>query len=199
MLGGVVVGLELVYLIPLNMYYHDNILLNKKTIEQHPDAAQSYYALASFYRCQGQLQQAIDYLKMYIIKRSQWVHYEDIRPICGIYRELGELYREDPDQAIFYFKKSIQANPRFADAYADMGKAYLLKKDYAKAKEYLQTAHSLNPQLVTEHIYSMELLNALSQPEEARALLEKAKEIFPEDRFLLQYEKSTYPQPQAGP
>jgi len=59
----------------------------------------------------------------------------------------GSLFKDnkDYDKAIESYKKVIELNPKYADAYNNMGLAYGSKKDYDKAIESYKKAIELNP------------------------------------------------------
>ena len=87
------------------------------------------------YRNLGQYDKALQVLqKLYDLDSENDTYLVDI----------GNIYLHgynDPDQAIFHFKKAIEANPGNVKAYIDLGKAYEKQGDYESAHAtYAKTA-----------------------------------------------------------
>jgi len=63
------------------------------------------------------------------------------------YRMRGEefFYQKDYQQAITYYQKAIESDPRYVKAYANMGLAYEYLGQYDKAISYYQKAIELDP------------------------------------------------------
>lgn len=56
------------------------------------------------------------------------------------------------DKAIENYKKAISISPKYADAYFNLGKAYLFNKQYTLSQKALETASELEPNDTETHI-----------------------------------------------
>jgi tetratricopeptide (TPR) repeat protein len=94
---------------------------------------------------------------------------------------LGYRQKEDYDNAIYYFKKTLNLNTGHIDTFNEIGLCYMSKGQFTEAQEYFEEALRLSPE-------NSELLCNLGivflnqgQPDQAKRLIQKAHEIDPED------------------
>ena len=59
------------------------------------------------------------------------------------------------DQAIAYFNKTIEINPRYADAYHNRGVAYFSKREYEKAWDDVHKTESLGSRVNPEFLQAL--------------------------------------------
>lgn len=67
------------------------------------------------------------------------------------YNNLGLLYREaglDPVEVAWYFKSAVDIDPKYDEAYANLGRAYYVLNYFDLAERYTQKALELNPNLI---------------------------------------------------
>ncbi len=179
------VGLLVGVTMPLNEYYQNDIAWNKKIIEDFPESTYNYLLLASFYRQSGKYDAAIAFLRKYLDNRrkssSGFAEKEDYE----ILTEIGTCYVNNPDEAIKYFKHAIDLKPDYALAYAQMGKAYLLKGDAVKSLELSQRALFLKKDLLEGYAYAVEAALALGDRDSVKILLTRALKVYPQEQLFL--------------
>lgn len=77
--------------------------------------------------------------------------------------------------AILQFEKAAELEPDYRDAWVYLGKTYLQRSDYSKAKESLEKAVEIDP-IYPETFYLLsKTYEKLKKPDEAQKALEKAK------------------------
>jgi len=69
--------------------------------------------------------------------------------------------------AIENFKKSIQQNYYYIDAYLEIGWIYFDQKKYTAAKDIFETASAIKPTNASAHYWNAKCLEKLGQPEQA--------------------------------
>jgi tetratricopeptide (TPR) repeat protein len=89
------------------------------------------------------------------------------------------------DEAIAQYQKAIETDPSYADALADLGAVYSLKKQPEKAQEVYQKALSLKPNDALYRANYARVLSQLNRTAESRAELEKAYLLNPKDKVVL--------------
>lgn len=63
------------------------------------------------------------------------------------YQKAGEFYdNDDYDSAILYYKKAIEYNPQYVEAYCSLGASYILKREFESAILFLNKAIEYNPE-----------------------------------------------------
>lgn len=96
---------------------------------------------------------------------------------------IGLAYRQkqDYDNAIYYYKRTLNLNTGHVDTFNEIGLCYMGMNQFAEAQEYFEEALRLNPE-------NSELLCNLGivflkqgQPEQAKRLIAKAHSIDPSD------------------
>ena len=61
------------------------------------------------------------------------------------------MFQGGINEAIFYFSKAIEENPRLVKAYLQRGRAYLMIDKYHEAMADYQKAYAINPEYVAKH------------------------------------------------
>lgn len=92
------------------------------------------------------------------------------------------LHRKNEiDETINYFRKSIEINPSFANAYSSLGALFRnrFRNELEQAINYLQKAIELNPNLAEAHYNMAVCLQDKGQIDEAIAYLQKALKLNP--------------------
>ncbi|MBZ5646428.1 MAG: rhomboid family intramembrane serine protease [Acidobacteriia bacterium] len=85
------------------------------------------------------------------------------------------------DKAVAAFKDAISHDPKFAQAYLDLGYVYLVQEKYADAVPVLQTATQLAPDVAGGFTNLGYAYVRLDRPKEAEAPLLRAIQIDPKD------------------
>ncbi|HOW35511.1 MAG TPA: hypothetical protein PL155_03780 [Candidatus Omnitrophota bacterium] len=175
------VGLCMVITIPHNMLFKNDFTVCQEQIKRYPDCSKPYWAIGEIYLSHGEYKKAIENLSAYlrIDKNNPFV--EAMSRDYFVYNRLGMCYVDDPDKAIAEFQTSIRLRPEYALAYANMAKAYILKKDFQKSLAYSLKAIELNDGLVLGYIYAIYSCLMAEDLEKAKGLLEKAVELSPDD------------------
>jgi tetratricopeptide (TPR) repeat protein len=96
-------------------------------------------------------------------------------------RGLQSLLKNKPDEAAKDFEKAVAIYPKYADAWVDLGKLRLQRKDTAGAGEAMRKAIDADPKLVTPYL-ELGLLSAQKQDwEESSRFLDRAVRLDPVD------------------
>lgn len=85
---------------------------------------------------------------------------------AGAHYYLGRIANRKGDygEAIRQLQMALQANPDYADAYAELGLVHLKQKEYAQSEEALQRALKLNPDSYTANLNLMVLYQRTGSP-----------------------------------
>jgi tetratricopeptide (TPR) repeat protein len=87
---------------------------------------------------------------------------------------LGFCYetKKNYAEAFIYYKRAVEVEPRFKEAFLRMGTVKLAVKEYPEAKKYLQKALKIDPDYLAAHYQMGIVLSQVGQPKEALAKLE---------------------------
>jgi tetratricopeptide (TPR) repeat protein len=122
-------------------------------------------------RIQGKYEEAA-----LLLKKALEINKSNSTASCLLAGILNDMNSQD---AVKYYKLSIELNPRCYLAYRGLGNYYLKRKDYATAEKYYTDAININPQRFAP-IYKNRGLARLEQNKEAKEDLEKYLEQMPE-------------------
>lgn len=86
---------------------------------------------------------------------------------------------DNDDEAVEWWERVLQRNPRRADAYIGMAAVAADKEDYEKSIELCRKAQEIAPDLVDVDRRLAEALVAVGRPEEAIEILDRAVRNFP--------------------
>jgi tetratricopeptide (TPR) repeat protein len=153
-------------------------------IEDQPESSYPYLFLGTLYRQQGRGEDAARFFEKYLENKPRGGAFAFVRPDYEIYHQIGTCFPDNPDRAIAEFKKAIALNPDFAVAYADLGRAYMHKKDYDQALNFIRKALTMDEGLFPAYVYAVEVHLARGEPEEARQWMTKAAALFPQEERL---------------
>ena len=94
---------------------------------------------------------------------------------------LGSAYRakDEVDKALESYKRAIEINTNFADAYLGLGVTYLLNEQVDEAIHYIKKAIEINPMHMPAHLNLGFIYEYNGQIDEAIASYEKTIEINP--------------------
>lgn len=124
-------------------------------------------------RLQGRTEEAIE-----LLKKALELHPSNSTATCLYAGILNDLNRQE---AVQYYKKSIELNPRCYLAYRGLGNFYLKTKDYPSAEKYYTFALEINPSRFVP-IYKNRGIARMEQSKtgQAREDLEKYLEQMPD-------------------
>lgn len=99
------------------------------------------------------------------------------------HNNLGDYYSRhgDFDQAIIHFKRAIELNPQYGDAFHNLGTTYQQKKDIPNAIASYERAIATNPNLWQSYQAIGYLLFIQNKFTEAETVLRKALKIAPQE------------------
>ena len=106
--------------------------------------------------------------------------------------QLGLLFMKQKDysRAIESYQNVIELNPEFADTFFNLGFIHALAKDYARAEEMYTRAVELAPDYLDEALFNLALVqNKLGKKDQARANLQQAVSINPDNELAQKYLK----------
>ncbi len=116
----------------------------KTAISYKDNFSSGYYGLGGIYQAQQRFQQAIDnYLLVYQYSGG---NYQLLYQIGFCYFQMGNSNRKNLNEAAKYFNASIQANPKFREAYYMMSEVFKAAGNEQKANEYMQQFMQLSGQ-----------------------------------------------------
>lgn len=95
-----------------------------------------------------------------------------------IYYNQGNAYYhlELPDLALDSYAKAIAQKPRYGYAYHQRGVIYLEAREWEKAREQFERAIELTPGNIKSYLGQAQVMQALGEPDKARAYLQSACE-----------------------
>ena len=113
-------------------------LIFQFTYSQDTPKTQELIKQALVYEQNGDIQNAISTHET--ILKVNPKSFQSANSIAGLYGLIGNSENE-----ITWAKKAIEINPKYCDAYINLGNGYALKSDFAKANEYYKIADKLEP------------------------------------------------------
>ena len=98
----------------------------KKAVSLKPNSQVSYMGLANAYSATGLYEQAVE----------NFIKVIDIKENSDAYNNLGVAYfrKQIYDEALSCFKKALRLDPNHVNANINLGNAYFMKAEFAKAK-----------------------------------------------------------------
>ncbi len=145
---------------------------------KYPDNNDLIVSLTNFYIKANKTDEAIKYLKMAISKEPNNPSY---------YCALGNLYEklDKPDDAIDSYNKAIEANKDYHDAYYYLGYYYIVLGD--KHNEIARNVPANDTKK-----YNEEIDNAVAWYDKATVMMEKCRELKPDDTNAIEFLKNLY-------
>ncbi len=159
--------------------YDTALKIYENILKLNPDYPEAYFWIGYIYEDKGQREKAIEV----------WKKGLEIAPTHpDILNSLGYIYAEEGinlDEAEDLIKKALEIKPS-SPAYLDsLGWVYFKKKDYLKAKEYVEKAsQSLKDPVILEHLG--DIYYCLGETEEAEKIWKEALEIQPQSKTIKQ-------------
>ncbi|MGB7297475.1 MAG: sulfatase-like hydrolase/transferase [Candidatus Aminicenantales bacterium] len=139
----------------------------QKSLELKPDDSFAVINIANSYQAMGRFDEAETFVLDYIARG-----FEDSQ----LYFLLGNLkvHHNRPDEAVPYFEKCLEVNPRSASAHNALAAVYLNRDasgDQARAEKHLDAATAINPTLLS-------LRYNMAQLQEKQNRLEEAADLY---------------------
>jgi len=189
----VIVVLCMLATVGLNRRYQNDFTVYEAMRTRFPGSAYPYLMLGTIYKQTGHYPEAIAYFYKYMENKPRKSFYQSMPGDYIAWYQIGVCYVGDPDRALAAFVKSVQLNPGFADGYASIGKAFLLKKDFPQALIYINQALLRDPLLFSAYVYLVETYWQMGEKEKAQAVLTDALGVYPDAGHLLQLKADMQP------
>jgi tetratricopeptide (TPR) repeat protein len=139
------------------MYRNDDLALDyaRKALEAAPDDPAALDALAYVYYSMGDMETAIEYetRALEILPENRML-IEHLMLFEGTVAETAEVHNNrgaelllegNYSEAADEFRRAIEIDPNYSDAYYNLGKVYSHLEDYSSAEEYYITAIEIDP------------------------------------------------------
>ena len=146
----VVVGISILTLcfysvitIERNKIFKDDLTLWSDAAKKSPDKMRVHHNLGRAYLVGGDINKAIQEAEIALRLSDRYIRKESVKFILnllgGAYLDKGEI-----DKALSMYNRAIEVAPNFATSYYNVSCLYSLKKERAKAIEYLKKAIALD-------------------------------------------------------
>ena len=146
----VVVGISILTLcfysvitIERNKIFKDDLTLWSDAAKKSPDKMRVHHNLGRAYLMGGDINKAIQEAEIALRLSDRYIRKESVKFILnllgGAYLDKGEI-----DKALSMYNRAIEVAPNFATSYYNVSCLYSLKKERAKAIEYLKKAIALD-------------------------------------------------------
>ena len=170
----------------------------RKAVELSPEFGAAYYALATTYRQLGELGKYKENVQLFQQNRGKSPQLDDplLKPIAALKSKAEFYFKEglrlqeqgQVEQAIVEYQRTLEEDPEYARAHANLCLVQLLSSRLGKAEEHCQLALKLDPS-IHEIRHNLGLLRRLQgRNQEAEEAFRKALEIDPfyaETHYLL--------------
>ena len=140
----------------------------KRGVEKHPQDDYFFANLIDYYGSQNNYQEALEFANGMLAKAPNNYYYLFIK---GFLYQSMDRYND----ALAYYRRSIQANPDYAEAYSNIGLVYCLQ-----AQDFSQQAVTD----IKDPRYPVDQAHLKSFYEKALPYYEKARELKPDNRTL---------------
>jgi tetratricopeptide (TPR) repeat protein len=150
----------------------------KEGFEAYPESQNILVSLINYYMSKNKSEDAISYLDKAIEKDPKNPTFYFAKGAA-----LDKLGRSD--EALKAYQQATEVNPKFADAYYNMGVVY-----FNRGVKQLEVAAKVPP--TEQDKYEAEKGKADVQFKKAIPYMEKASELNPKDRFILEHLKNLY-------
>jgi tetratricopeptide (TPR) repeat protein len=140
-----------------------------KGLEFHPDSSELHFNLGLIYQSLGQTQEAIRaYRKAIDLEEPEapalyWVQLGTAQMSGG---------RQAEEEAKASFLEGLRRDPKFAQAYYELGKFYLKRKELERAEQSFEKAIHFDPKLLGAYYQYGLACTRNGKPEKGRQLLE---------------------------
>lgn len=188
--------------------YEDAIAQYLKAEKADPMSIQTYFNLTEAYVMLDRYEEAKKALKRaQLIEKNNgeiWFHLGNIAMLegnfdegkqyyakavsCGyqnpyIYMNLGSAYEDlgDLESALSSYNKAIQLDKYFASAWLKKLELYLAQEQYSEALSVSESMMEFLPDKFEGYHYKFAILMELGNKDEAKMVLDKALELFPDD------------------
>jgi tetratricopeptide (TPR) repeat protein len=144
-------------------------------IKKHPHEYKAYEGLLDIYQQQKNYQQVQELLEYLVSHNPQNDNY---------YSQLGNILmkRRKFKEAIVAYNTALAINNLVPARFVNIGLCYQSLKEFPKAAENLQKALDLEPENVQYWMMLAEVLGKLGEEERAKAVLEKAIKLKPQNK-----------------
>lgn len=140
----------------------------KRGVEKHPQDDYFFANLIDYYGSQNNYEEALEFANVMLAKSPDNYYYQFVKGF--LYQNMRQY-----NDALVYYRRSIQANPDYAEAYSNVGLVYCLQ-----AQEFSQEAVTD----IKDPRYSIDQAHLKSFYEKALPYYEKARELKPNEGSL---------------
>jgi tetratricopeptide (TPR) repeat protein len=154
--------------------WQKSIACYQKAIEIKPDLVAAYRNLARVLLHSGQQKVGAKYWYDALTLDINWAKPDEHFTLGNTMLEFGEL-----EKAISCYRRAIQLQPSYADAYHNLGEVLSVRSELEEAIAAYQQAIELNPNFAASHYSLGKVLANLERREEAIACFRRAIELNP--------------------
>jgi len=157
--------------------YNEAIIHYKKSLQQNPQDTNALYNLGLAYlACDKNLEKA---KKLFtIISQLEPTNYKSFFKIAAIFEKNNQI-----DEAIDYYKKTIEINPKCTPAYTKLGVLYNTRQQRKRALYYLEKALELSPDNISLISLTGNVLNHLGQCKKAADMYLQVTKLHPNNHI----------------
>ncbi|MCR4338071.1 MAG: hypothetical protein NUV91_09740 [Candidatus Omnitrophica bacterium] len=183
------IGWYLVYTIPTNEYFKNNIVVCREMVRRYPDSSRPYWILGLKALERQNHDQAIDYFEKY--RKTHIRSPFHIQPDKDFltYFMLGRAYALQAEKAVAFLEKSIELNPSFAAGYLELARIHISQKKFTEAIQLAEKAIAIDPAWSPGYIYVIHSYVELGEFKKAQAFLGQVKSLAPSNADVQQVEQ----------
>jgi len=141
----------------------------RKAIARNPSSAEAHFVLATTLPALGRLPEAIEAMRQALV-------FDPLSPIYGRYLGRFQVYAGDYEAAIRQGHATLEIHPGYAQAFVNIGSAYLGQGNAAEALDWYRRGQSLESAVRSYDAFIVRALAALGEREEAEAILRRLEE-----------------------
>ena len=183
----------MMFTVQLNVKYKDNFTMHEAMRQSYPDSAYPYLILGTIYKELRMYPEAAAHYRQYIENKPESYLAGAIPGEYVAWHQIGTCYVNDPDKAIDAFTKAVKLKPDYAEGYASLGKAFLLKNNFPQALHFINEAFRFDGDLFSARVYLLQTYQAMGEIPKARAVLTDLLEVYPAEGILLEFKQKIMP------
>ena len=162
--------------ISLNGFWRSNFTLASQLTEHFPHSFSGHSILGIFYLKERLYEKSKEHLEKALELGSQNVQIPYLLGLC--------FYKDNPDQAAFYFQEAIEGYPDYSSAYFQLGRLSIRKKNYSEAAAYFNKTMELTPQFAAPYSYLLDIYLKSGETQKAEELFKKARIHLKDNSYL---------------
>lgn len=165
-----------------NLDWKNSHSLWTATLKTNPDSPIALNSLGLLYAQQGMYEKAIALYEQLLKFHPNQEHVE------RVYANMAGAYfgRQMFDEAIDYYQKALEIDPKYIHAYTGLGRVHLESGQYDEAIRMFQWALEIDPSLFRIHVLLGDLCVRTHRTECATEAYQNALKLQPENKELLE-------------